>query len=118
MLEQPAAAKALSGALKDVLWRLVALPVEHYGQAEATASTLVELLLGYEHLAAPLAELVWPPGLEVAFLAIASPSSFSEGPGRAFAPRSEHPGRPATPEGAARPAYDPFAPHPLSPRIY
>ena len=58
VLEQPAAAKALSGALKDVLWRLVALPVEHYGQAEATASTLVELLLGYEHLAAPLAELV------------------------------------------------------------
>ena len=58
VLEQPAAAKALSVALKDVLWRLIAVPVEHYGQAEATASTLVELLLGYEHLAAPLAELV------------------------------------------------------------
>lgn len=58
VLEQPAVAKGLSVALKDVLWRLVALPVEHYGQAEATASTLVELLLGYEHLAAPLAELV------------------------------------------------------------
>mgnify|MGYP003894380269 CR=1 FL=1 len=51
-LEQPAVAKGLSVALKDVLWRLVALPVEHYGQAEATASTLVELLLGYEHLEA------------------------------------------------------------------
>ena len=46
VLEQPAVAKGLSVALKDVLWRLVALPVEHYGQAETTASTLVELLLG------------------------------------------------------------------------
>ena len=57
VLEQPTNAKALTGALKDVLWKLVALPVEHYGQAEATTGTLVELLLGHEHLAAPLAEL-------------------------------------------------------------
>ena len=31
------------------------LPVERYNQAEATMSTLLEMLLAHEHLAAPLA---------------------------------------------------------------
>ena len=58
VLEQPAATKAATAALKDILWKLIALPVERYNQGEATMSTLLEMLLTHEHLAAPLAELM------------------------------------------------------------
>jgi len=50
--------KAATAALKDIVIKLIMLPVERYNQAEATMSTLLEKLLTHEHLAAPLAELM------------------------------------------------------------
>ena len=40
LAKQPIAAKACTGALKDVLWRLIALPIEHYRQGEASTGTI------------------------------------------------------------------------------
>lgn len=45
MLGQPAALKTGGPSLRDALWRLVAIPAQRYGQAEATVSRIVPLIL-------------------------------------------------------------------------
>ncbi|KAL3920930.1 MAG: hypothetical protein SGPRY_005077 [Prymnesium sp.] len=56
LLEQPAAGK--SASYRQTLWRVLALIATKYEQREATLSGVMRLLLEFEHLASPLAELV------------------------------------------------------------
>ena len=58
MLEQPAAAKSGSSSLRQAAWRSIALIATKYDQSVSIIGGLVRLLLGCEHLAAPLAELM------------------------------------------------------------
>ena len=56
ILEQPSAIKL--AAFRESLWRLIALPAVKFDQGEATINELVRILLGSEHAATHLAELM------------------------------------------------------------
>ena len=56
IIEQPEALKSSTAALRDTLWRLLALPATRHEQAASTVSALTHLLLGREHIAPHLSE--------------------------------------------------------------
>ena len=58
VLEQPAALKGSSAALREALWRLLSLAAVRYGGEVGFVGAVVSLVLGYEHLPHHLAELM------------------------------------------------------------